>query len=103
MPKKLRKGGVRWGHLRELDRSAPIGTAEWRAAHPELRLRKLTAWRNLHRLRKHSTVSDHGGRRGSSPSSNMNLRDMIKLGQQFEKRRQKWSKQRPVWSLLRKS
>ena len=77
-------GGVRWGHLWEIDRRCNIGTSAWYARHPETRLQKLTAWRNLHRLRQHSTISKKGRSFGKNPSSNMTLPQMIKTGKKYE-------------------
>ena len=81
---KLRK--VRWAHLSELDRSKNVGSPEWRKVHTP-KQRRLTAWRYLHTLRAHSTVSKYGREKGKAPSSNMTTPQMISLAKQFSKRK----------------
>ena len=88
-PTKKRRpkpAGVRWGKLHEIGNKAPIDSPEWQRDYPETRLRKLTAWRNLHRRRKHSTVRKHMRSKGVKPSSDAPLRVMIALGKKFDKR-----------------
>lgn len=75
---------VRWAHLSEIDRRYHVGTPGWYKWHNS-RQRKLSAWRYLHRLAPHSTVSAHGAYRGRSPSSNMTLPQMLSTARSLKR------------------
>ena len=76
---------VRWGHLFELDRRTRVGSAAWYANHPETRLRKLSAWRCLHALARHTQIRWAARFRGVDPSSDIPLREMVRMVERHNK------------------
>ena len=72
MPRK----SVRWAHLDEIDGRTRVNSEAW-WTNNSVGARRLSAWRNLHRLTNHAGVSAQGNARGKSPSSNMTTRQMI--------------------------
>ena len=73
------KGPVRWSHLCYLDARTQVGSDAWYAAHPGWRQRKLSAWRALHKLRSHPEIHRLAAKLGYDVSSDMQLREMIRL------------------------
>lgn len=65
--------GVRWGKVRELNRSVHVGTPRFKTYYP-VRLRHLSSWRRAHALGSHRSVSTWARYRGVSPSSDMPLK-----------------------------
>lgn len=68
---------VRFGSVIELDRSQQVGTAEWRAAHPEHRIAKLSAWRGLHATSSVPQIRSLARSLGHGCSANMTLTSMV--------------------------
>jgi len=77
---------VRWGHVREIDRRAHVGTPAWYRLHQETRLQHLSAWRRLHMLRTHQGVRREANRRGVSPSSDTTVEQKVDMAKTFEQR-----------------
>ncbi len=65
---------VRWAHLIEIDNRCKVGSAAWFRRHT-LKQQKLSAWRKLHSILTHESVSNSTA---VSPSSNMRLASMLK-------------------------
>ena len=81
-PPKLRTSAltgepVRFGSLVELDASQQVGTPEWRAAHPEHRIQKLSAWRALHATSSVPQIRSLARSLGHGCSANMTLTSMV--------------------------
>jgi len=81
-PEKLRTSEltglpVRFGSVVELDRSQQVGTPEWKAAHPEHRVAKLSAWRGLHNVASVPQIRSLARSLGHKCSSNMTLTSMV--------------------------
>ncbi len=81
-PPKLRTSAltgepVRFGSVIELDRSQQVGTPEWRAAHPEHRVAKLSAWRGLHATSSVPQIRSLARSLGHGCSSNLTLTSMV--------------------------
>lgn len=70
---------VRWAHLFELDRRCKVGSAAWYARHREWRLRKLSAWRGMHAVARHTQIRWAARRMGIKPSSDIPLRQMVRM------------------------
>lgn len=68
---------VRFGSVIELDRSQQVGTPEWRAAHPEHRVAKLSAWRGLHAVATVPQIRSLARGLGHGCSANMTLTSMV--------------------------
>lgn len=81
--KKCAEGPVKWAHLCELDRRTRPGTPAWVKAHPRWQARKLSVWRALHAVRKHSTIRRFARKKGFTLSSGMQIREMLKLWQKW--------------------
>lgn len=78
------QGGVRWGHVNEIDRRTHVGTPAWYQIHQQTRLRHLSAWRRLHMQRPHETISRRAAQMGVSPSSDTSVPQKVKMVQEFE-------------------
>lgn len=76
MAKQLKK--VRWGHVHELDRRLHVGSTKWKERLPN-RLKHLSAWRYLHLLGRHKQIQNRARRKGVKPSSDLTLRQKIKV------------------------
>lgn len=68
---------VRFGSVVELDRSQQVGTPEWRAAHPEHRVAKLSAWRGLHAVASVPQIRSLARGLGHGCSANLTLTSMV--------------------------
>ena len=75
--RKRHSKDVRWGHLHEIDYRTKVDSKAWHDRHA-LRLKHLSAWRRLHDLAPHETISKLASR---SPSSDITLQEKIGLGQ----------------------
>lgn len=68
---------VRFGSVLELDRSTMVGTVEWREAHPEHRVAKLSAWRGLHNVASVPQIRSLARSLGHGCSANMTLTSLV--------------------------
>ncbi len=81
-PPKLRTSAltdqpVRFGSVIEIDPATQVGTKEWREAHSEHRLAKLSAWRGLHAVASVPQIRSLARSLGHGCSANMTLTSMV--------------------------
>lgn len=68
---------VRFGSVVELDASTQVGTKEWKEAHPEHRIAKLSAWRGLHAVASVPQIRSLARSMGHGCSSNIQLSSLV--------------------------
>ena len=76
---------VRFGSVIELDRSTLVGTPEWKEAHPEHRVRKLSAWRGLHNVASVPQIRSLARSMGVGCSSNLQVSSIVAAVRRAEK------------------
>lgn len=82
MPRTKRTGRAnKWASLEEIDFRTKVGSPAWEARHPRWQVRKLSAWRRMHKIfNGHPGVKVAAIYRGvGSPSSQMPLRQMVSI------------------------